>query len=311
MQSNLRKSALSLALAACAFGTSAWSPASHACASDPYLTAVCIMANSSSYGPFGNTYVLASGQQLTVNQYQVLYAIMGNTFGGTSGVNFNLPDLRGRVVMGSGVSPVSGKNYSAGQKGGAEAGTITAAITLTAANLPAHSHTLNALPTKGVTVATGLGNLVAATTLTGLTTTTSLANIPFASSSSNLSMVASNSTPATANPTSGSTLATVNAGMSTVKMYGSGTPDTTLKVGTVTGTVSGTLSGTAPGTVSGGTATTTFTGATTAVVSGTTDPAGSTTPSPVPVTGTVSTMPPYLVMNYYIAVSNGLFPQRD
>lgn len=305
MQAKLRTSALSLALAASALGMTTWSPTSHACAGEPYLGAVCIMATPSNFGAFGGTYTPAMGQLLSVNQYQALYAVLGNTFGGTYGTNFNLPDLRGRVVLGSGISQASGKNYPTGQKGGAETGTITGAITLTAANLPAHSHTLNALPTKGVTVATGLGTLAATTTLTGLTATTSLSNVTANADGSKLTLNGSSSTAGSTSPSSNSLATTIST-----KIYVGGTPSTPMAVGSISGSAPVTFNG-APSTTITGTPTTTLAGTTTATVSGTTDPTGSTSPTPVPVTGTISTMPPYLAMNYYIAIQNGLFPVRD
>ncbi len=274
-------------MAAVLLGGTTWSPNSHACAGEPYLSAVCIMATANGYGSFGNTYMPAMGQLLPLAQYQALASLVGTTWGGDMRTTIGLPDLRGRVVVGSGVAAGTNTNYQAGQFGGAPA------TVLTLQQLPAHTHTL-----AGATV--DVSKLTATTTLTGLTTTTDLANVHFTSSSSNLSIKASNSTAASANPTTSSSLATLSAGLNS-KLYGTSAPDTTMQAGTVVGTVSGTLSGTAPGTVSGGTASTTIGG--TAGVAGTTSSAGS--------SAQVSLMQPYLVMNYYIAVNNGLYPSRD
>lgn len=287
MKNATAKLAVPLSMAAVLLGGTTWSPDSHACAAEPYLSAVCIMATANGYGSFANTYMPAMGQLLPLAQYQALASLVGTTWGGDMRTTIGLPDLRGRVVVGSGVPAGTSTNYQAGQFGGAPA------TVLTLQQLPAHTHTL-----AGATV--DVSKLTATTTLTGLTTTTDLANVHFTSSSSNLSIKASNSAAASANPTTSSSLATLSAGLN-AKLYGTSAPDTTMQAGTVVGTVSGTLSGTAPGTVSGGTASTTIGG--TAGVAGTTSSAGS--------SAQVSLMQPYLVMNYYIAVNNGLYPSRD
>lgn len=73
-----------------------------------------------------------NGQLLPINQNQALFALLGTFYGGNGTTTFALPDLRGRV-------PVSfGGAFSIGQAAGAEA------VTLSTANLPAHTHALAA-----------------------------------------------------------------------------------------------------------------------------------------------------------------------
>ncbi len=279
--------ALTVGLAAGLLGSVTWSTDSHACAAEPLLSSVCIMAMPTP-GRTMSGFTLAWGQQLQVSQNAALYSLIGNTFGGSGNTSFNVPDLRGRVVVGGGTFTDSfgPQTYQAGQVGGVRM------TVLSLSQLPQHNHTL-----VGTTV--DISKMTATTTLSGLTTTTNLANIPFTSSSSSLSIKASNATAASANPSTSSSLATLNAGLS-AKLYGTGVPDTTMQVGTVVGTVSGTLGGTAPGTVSGGTAATTLGG--TASISGSTAIAGSSAAVPL--------MQPYLVMNYYIA-TQGLYPNFE
>jgi microcystin-dependent protein len=57
-----------------------------------------------------------------------MYRLLGTSFGGDGTNNFALPDLQGRVVI------HNTDQYPRGVKGGAEA------VTLTVAQLPAHSH---------------------------------------------------------------------------------------------------------------------------------------------------------------------------
>jgi microcystin-dependent protein len=77
-----------------------------------------------------------AGQNLPVNQNSALYSLLGTTFGGSNGQNFNLPDLQGRTIVGQGILNLNGtvSQYLAGTKGGA----VNA--TLSTANVPLASH---------------------------------------------------------------------------------------------------------------------------------------------------------------------------
>jgi hypothetical protein len=67
------------------------------------------------YAPPG--WLLCDGQTLPIMQYQALYAVIDNRFGGDGVQNFALPDLRGRFPIGAGSGP--GLNdYRIGQMGG-------------------------------------------------------------------------------------------------------------------------------------------------------------------------------------------------
>jgi len=76
------------------------------------------------------------GQQLPISSYNSLYAIIGTQFGGDGATYFNLPDLRGRTPIGSGSGASGITPRTPGQKGGAEA------VTLTIADMPNHTHTV-------------------------------------------------------------------------------------------------------------------------------------------------------------------------
>lgn len=79
-------------------------------------------------------FLSCNGQQLPVNQYQAVYALLGNTFGGTYMVNFNLPNLCGRNVVNQGVLPGWNTNFPFGAPGGAQN------IQLSQAQMPIHTH---------------------------------------------------------------------------------------------------------------------------------------------------------------------------
>lgn len=118
-------------------------------------------------------WLLCYGQALDASanpQYQDLYDVIGNTFGGTNNTDFIVPDLRGRVVAGQDDMGGSSANRLTGQTGGVNGDTFGAAggaetHVLTTAQMPSHTHSVTAFtPTAG-----GSGALV--NTGTGSTTT--------------------------------------------------------------------------------------------------------------------------------------------
>lgn len=77
-------------------------------------------------------YVLCIGSAINRTTYADLFAVIGTTFGvGDGSTTFNVPDLRGRMI----VAQNAGSFTSIGGTGGAET------ITLTTNELPAHTHT--------------------------------------------------------------------------------------------------------------------------------------------------------------------------
>jgi microcystin-dependent protein len=97
--------------------------------SEPFLGE--IRAVGFNFAP--NGWFLCNGQLLQISQYQALFALLGTTYGGNGVQTFGLPNLQGRVVVGTG-SGAGLPTYAWGQVGG------SASVTLTAANLPAHTH---------------------------------------------------------------------------------------------------------------------------------------------------------------------------
>ncbi|ARE39178.1 Microcystin dependent protein [Rhodovulum sp. P5] len=97
----------------------------------------------------------ANGQLLPISEYSALFSLYGTTYGGDGRTTFALPDLRGRVPMhvgsGPGLSP-----FQLGQKGGSEANTLTAN------QMPPHTHSLNATTADGGS-GDPTGNLMAGT----------------------------------------------------------------------------------------------------------------------------------------------------
>lgn len=78
-------------------------------------------------------WALCNGQLLPINEYQALFSIIGTTYGGDGITNFALPNLNGRVPIGTGQSTVLGQ----------AAGTENETILVN--QLPEHTHIYNAL----------------------------------------------------------------------------------------------------------------------------------------------------------------------
>jgi microcystin-dependent protein len=100
---------------------------------EPFLSEIRMM--SFVFAPKG--WALCNGQLLPINQNQALFSLLGTTFGGDGRVNFALPDLRGRVPM------HVGSGHTLGERGGEQA------HTLSIAELPTHTHVLQASSTAG------------------------------------------------------------------------------------------------------------------------------------------------------------------
>lgn len=96
---------------------------------------------------YPNDWLPCDGRLLMVNQFQALYAVIGNLYGGTANVNFNLPNLQGAVLVGAGIAAATHTPYiqgSTGATGGANN------VTLTQSTIPSHTHTFNGAIGGGV-----------------------------------------------------------------------------------------------------------------------------------------------------------------
>ncbi|GLS20281.1 microcystin dependent MdpB family protein [Labrys miyagiensis] len=100
-----------------------------------------ILAFAGTFAPRG--YVLCAGQLLPISQFDVLYNLIGTTYGGDGVNTFAVPDLRSRVPIHQGQGPGL-SNYLLGTVAGVEN------VALISAQIPAHSHL--------VTVVTGQGS---------------------------------------------------------------------------------------------------------------------------------------------------------
>lgn len=111
----------------------------------PYVGEIRIFAGN--FAPAG--WMMCEGQLLAISENETLFQLIGTTYGGDGQSTFALPDLRGRV-------PVhQGNSFILAETGGAEE------ITLTASQIPAHSHPV--LANSGAGSASSPGDNVLAT----------------------------------------------------------------------------------------------------------------------------------------------------
>ena len=104
------------------------------------------------FAPLG--WAFCNGQLLPIAENEVLFTLIGTTYGGDGQTTFALPDLRGRVPIHQG----TGAGLSTrviGQSIGVEQ------VTLTTSQLPQHAHALQASANASTAAAGPAGNLVA------------------------------------------------------------------------------------------------------------------------------------------------------
>lgn len=98
-------------------------------------------------------WAFCAGQIMPIAQNTALFSLLGTTYGGNGQTTFALPDLRGRVPVGTGQGPGLA-NVSLGEMAGSPT------ITLNVAQIPAHTHAMTA-SADGPTLNTASGNSLA------------------------------------------------------------------------------------------------------------------------------------------------------
>jgi len=100
---------------------------------DPFVAEIRIVACN--FAPLG--WAFCDGQILPISQNTALFSLLGTIYGGNGSTNFALPNLQGRSAMHRGQGPgLSLRDL--GESGG------SATTSLQAAQIPAHTHALNA-----------------------------------------------------------------------------------------------------------------------------------------------------------------------
>ncbi len=87
------------------------------------------------FAPAG--WAFCDGATLPIDQNDVLFQLIGTTYGGDGQTTFNLPDLRGRVPL------HQGSGFVIGEQAGVES------VTLTTSQIPSHNHIPQASSSSG------------------------------------------------------------------------------------------------------------------------------------------------------------------
>ncbi|MBX9402809.1 tail fiber protein [Lysobacter sp. BMK333-48F3] len=99
--------------------------------SEPYVGEIRMFG----FGRVPTGWFACDGSLYPISEYEVLFVLLGTTYGGDGQTTFAVPDLRGRAPVhfgnGQGLSP-----YVIGQRGGNEN------VTLISNQMPQHTHTM-------------------------------------------------------------------------------------------------------------------------------------------------------------------------
>jgi microcystin-dependent protein len=104
----------------------------------PYVGEIRMFAGN--FAP--NGWMFCEGQTLPISENDVLFQLIGTTYGGDGEETFNLPNLASRVPMHMGTGP-DGTTYQIGEMAGTEQ------ETLTVQQIPNHTHPLTASTSAG------------------------------------------------------------------------------------------------------------------------------------------------------------------
>lgn len=95
----------------------------------PYVGEIRLFAGN--FPP--NGWMFCNGAQMPISENEVLFQLIGTTYGGDGEETFNLPNLQSRVPMHMGTGP-DGTTYTIGEMAGTES------ETLTTQQIPIHTH---------------------------------------------------------------------------------------------------------------------------------------------------------------------------
>src|SRR4051812_16270021 len=98
--------------------------------SSPYVGEIRMFGGT--FAPAG--WMLCQGQTLPISENEVLFQLIGTTYGGDGVQSFNLPNLASRVPMHMGTN--AGTTYQLGEAAGTES------VTLTVGQIPQHNHSV-------------------------------------------------------------------------------------------------------------------------------------------------------------------------
>ena len=115
----------------------------------PYVGEIRMFAGN--FAP--NGWMFCEGQTLPISENEVLFQLIGTTYGGDGEETFNLPNLASRVPIHMGTGP-DGTTYQIGEMAGTEQ------ETLTVQQIPTHTHAFTVSANLG-TAGLAPGNVLA------------------------------------------------------------------------------------------------------------------------------------------------------
>jgi microcystin-dependent protein len=119
----------------------------------PYVGEIRMFAGN--FAP--NGWMFCEGQTLPISENEVLFQLIGTTYGGDGEETFNLPNLASRVPIHMGAGP-DGTTYQLGEMAGTEQ------ETLTVQQIPNHSHALTCSTSTTNLESSPSGNVLAQST---------------------------------------------------------------------------------------------------------------------------------------------------
>jgi microcystin-dependent protein len=119
--------------------------------SQPFVGEIRMFGGS--FAPAG--WAFCAGQLMPIAENEVLFQLIGTTYGGDGQETFALPNLCGRIPVHAGQGPSISQNYQLGQVAGVES------VTLNTNQLPIHNHAMMA-STATATDPSPNGNILAA-----------------------------------------------------------------------------------------------------------------------------------------------------
>lgn len=96
---------------------------------EPYIAEIRLFAGN--FPP--RSWSFCAGQILSISEYTALFSLIGTTYGGDGQSTFALPNLQGRIPVGTGQGPGL-QSVVLGEMAGAQA------ITLNTQQIPSHNH---------------------------------------------------------------------------------------------------------------------------------------------------------------------------
>lgn len=138
----------------------------------PYVGEIRMFAGN--FAP--NGWMFCEGQTLPIAENEVLFQLIGTTYGGDGEETFNLPNLASRIPLHMGTGP-DGTTYQIGEMAGTEQ------ETLSVQQIPSHTHPMVASQDNALQV-TPLDNVLATPTAMDLYKV-GIAAVPMAASSIN------------------------------------------------------------------------------------------------------------------------------